>query len=63
MHGLYICCTSNNWAAIFILWINFIYTKRDWTKVVQDKANLSSGKLLNNHIYPVDNWIDDLSSG
>jgi hypothetical protein len=26
----------------------------DWTKDVQDKAYLSSGQLLNNHIYPVD---------
>ena len=25
-----------------------------WLKVVQDKAYLSSGQLLNNHIYPVD---------
>jgi hypothetical protein len=55
-------------AIMFTYWINLYHTKYDWTKVVQDKAFLSSGQLLNSHIYPVDRScplyypIDDFSS-
>jgi hypothetical protein len=42
------------WRSYLSTGYNCIRTKLDWTKVVQDKAYLSSGQHLNNHIYPMD---------